>query len=332
MVLPFACILGDAGSLGGEGMVGPRVLVVAGTHGNEVNAPWLLQQWERSSGLLESHGLDVVPVIGNPEAQRLGRRYVDRDLNRSFRPEWLEPDATTPQDQEIDRARALLHRYGPGGSESCVLALDLHSTTAAMGSSLVVYGRRLPDLALAAALQARLGLPIYLHEGDPAQQGFLVERWPCGLVIEIGPVPQMVLSARIIEQTQLVLQAALHLIAAAWNGRMLTPERLVVHRHLGSLDLPRDPQGRADALIHPELQGRDWSPLRRGDPLFLTAAGDTISYLGPEGVVPVFINEAAYAEKAIALSVTSKEEWPLSPKAPGALQDLLIRAQRGEPL
>ena len=68
-------------------MAGPRVLVVAGTHGNEVNAPWLLQQWERSAGLLESHGLDVVPVIGNPEAQRLGRRYVDRDLNRSFRPD-----------------------------------------------------------------------------------------------------------------------------------------------------------------------------------------------------------------------------------------------------
>ena len=49
-------------------------------------------------------------------------------------------------------------------------------------------------------------------------------------------------------------------------------------------------------------------------------------------MVPVFINEAAYAEKAIALSVTSKEEWPLSPEAPGALRDLLIRAQRGEPL
>ena len=329
MVLPFLPILGHAESPGEEGMTGPRVLVVAGTHGNEVNAPWLMQQWERCPGLLECHGLDVMPVIGNPEAQRLGRRYVDRDLNRSFRSDWLAADAVVSQDQEIGRARALLQRFGPEGSHPCVLAIDLHSTTAAMGSSLVVYGRRLPDLALAAALQARLGLPIYLHEGDPSQQGFLVESWPCGLVIEIGPVPQMVLSARIVEQTQRVLQIALDLIAAAWKGHLHTPERLVVHRHLGSLDLPRDSQGRADALIHPQLQGRDWSVLRIGDPLFLTAAGKTITHAGPDGVVPVFINEAAYAEKAIALSLTSREEWPLRPEASRTLRDLLISGSAG---
>ena len=46
------------------------VLVVAGTHGNEVNAPWLLQQWQANPDLIDAAGLAVQQVIGNPEALR----------------------------------------------------------------------------------------------------------------------------------------------------------------------------------------------------------------------------------------------------------------------
>ena len=107
-----------------------------------------------------------------------------------------------------------------------------------MGNCLVVYGRRPADLALAAGIQARLGLPIYLHEADATQTGFLVEHWPAGLVIEVGPVPQGV-QARICRQTQLALEAAGDTLAAAAAGRLRLPQGLVVHLHLGSLDVPR---------------------------------------------------------------------------------------------
>ena len=69
------------------------VLVVAGTHGNEVNAPWLLQQWQANPDLINAAGLAVQKVIGNPEALRRRCRYVDRDLNRCFLPEQLEQGA-----------------------------------------------------------------------------------------------------------------------------------------------------------------------------------------------------------------------------------------------
>ena len=120
-------------------------------------------------------------------------------------------------------ALELLSAYGPKAPKPCSLALDLHSTTAAMGSSLVVYGRRPADLALAAGVQQRLGLPVYLHEADQAQQGFLVERWPCGVVIEIGPVPQMVLTSRIVEATRLSLQACLEVVAEGLAGPVVYP-------------------------------------------------------------------------------------------------------------
>jgi aspartoacylase len=212
------------------------------------------------------------------------------------------------------------------------VALDLHSTTAAMGCCLVVYGRRPADLALAAGVQRRLGLPIYLHEADPSQTGYLVERWPCGLVVEVGPVPQGVLSAPIVRQTRLALEAALAVLAAARRGRLALPPELVVHRHLGSIDLPRHPDGRPAAVVHPDRLHRDWHPIQPGDPLFLTADGATIPYSPQAGdaaapVWAVFISEAAYGEKGIALSLTRRESWPVDTGWNRALEALAGRLE-----
>lgn len=306
-------------------MAKPRVLVVAGTHGNEINGPWLLEQWASHPALIDSCGCEVETITGNPGAQADGRRYRDRDLNRSFRPDLLECAKDNPEqaDQEMRRALALLEAFGPHGQTPCDCVLDLHSTTAAMGNCMVVYGRRPADLALAALVQARLGLPVYLHEADAAQQGFLVERWPLGLVLEVGPVPQNVRRHDIVEQTRLGLQACLAALAAVIDGSARYPGQLVVHRHLGSMDLPREHDGGASALIHPQFQNSDWAPLRKGDPMFITADGTTINFEGPDGAVPVFINEAAYAEKAIAFSLTQRECWPLSPEWDKGLRALL---------
>ena len=283
-------------------------------------------QWRRLMG-----GLAVEWRIGNPAARAAGRRYLERDLNRSFVPELLQ--ATGPVPLEVARARQLLADCGPSGEAPCLVALDLHSTTAAMGNSLVVYGRRAADLALAAALQADLGLPIYLHEADARQTGYLVERWPCGLVIEVGPVPQGVLDPAILRQTRLALESAVIALERAAAGALRLPSRLVVHRHLGSLDLPRHADGAPAAVLHPQRLGRDWQPLRPGEPLFLTGADATIPYQPSAGleertVWPVFLNEAAYGEKGIALSLTSREVWSVESGWGEALTALAARLER----
>jgi aspartoacylase len=313
-----------------------KVLVVAGTHGNERNGPWLLEHWRSRPGALQSHGLELELVLGNPAAHSQNRRYLERDLNRCFAPSLLADASRDGAD--LQRARELLLRHGPAGEAPCLVVLDLHSTTSAMGNALVVYGRRPADLALAAGVQGLLGLPIYLHEADHAQTGFLVESWPCGLVIEVGPVPQGVIQAQICRQTQLGVEAALEVLAAAQRGPLRLPTELVVHRHLGSLDLPRRPDGSPAACLHPALQHRDWHPLQPGDPVFLDSHGATLGFVPPRGlegkpVWPVFVNEAAYGEKGIALSLTSRECWPVSSEWPLALEALSNRlAQRGAPL
>lgn len=306
------------------------MLVVAGTHGNERNAPWLIQQWRQRPELLQRHGLEVELEIGNPAAVAAQRRYIERDLNRTFQSELLADPSQ--QGVEVQRARRLLERFGPGGPAACQVALDLHSTTAAMGNSLVVYGRRPADLALAAALQHRLGLPIYLHEGDISQVGYLVEQWPCGLVIEVGPVAQGLITAAICRQSQLALEAALACLAEASAGQLRLPAALVVHRHSGSIDGPRDGNGDPLAMLHPSLQGRDWQPLGATAPIFRLADGGDL-HLGEllvdrapgpgQSPWPVFINEAAYGEKGIAFSLTERLRLACDPAWAQSLADLL---------
>ncbi|MEB3200358.1 MAG: aspartoacylase [Synechococcaceae cyanobacterium] len=330
-----------------DGLSRGSVLVLAATHGNERNGAWLLACAEDPGaplrqGLPVGRGLDAAGLAvrcgsGNPAALAANRRYLERDLNRSFSRVLLQDPSC--REQEVGRARQLLEQHGPSGSSPCLVAVDLHSTTACMGSCLVIYSRRPTDLALAAGLQGRLGLPVYLHEGDPAQTGYLVERWPAGVVIEVGPVPQGVVQASIVSATRLALQATLELLAQARHGALALPRQLVLHRHLGSLDLPRDAAGRPLAMVHPRLQGRDWQPLQPGAPLFLDGEGGTIAYDPARledlpqpppldaPVWPVFINEAAYGEKGIALSLTLREVWQREPTWGPALQTLARRLE-----
>jgi len=146
-------------------------------------------------------------------------------------------------------------------------------------------------------------------------------------VIEVGPVPEGVNTATVVHQSALALEATLALLADARRGKLPQPSSLVVHRHRRSLDLPRHDDGSPAALIHPRLQHRDWQPLQAGDPLFQAGDGSTIAYLPPDDLEgqpewPVFINEAAYGEKGIALSLTSRERWPVQRDWGEALQAL----------
>jgi len=311
----------------GEGSLdkAARVLVVAGTHGNERNGVHLLEHWRQGPENLATAGLPMAFTLGNPGAIAACRRYLERDLNRSFAPELLE--GALHQEEEVRRARELLATWGPEGVTPCRVALDLHSTTAAMGNCLVVYGRRPADLALAAGVQGRLGLPIYLHEGDASQCGYLAQRWPCGLAIEVGPVPQGVVNATICRQSQLALETALAVLAEARQGACPLPRNLVIHRHLRSLDLPRNDEGIPIARVHSLRQDRDWQPMVAGDPLFETRGGTTLHWEPAPGdpamVWPVFINEAAYEEKGIALSLTERKTWPAEAGWGAALVELV---------
>jgi aspartoacylase len=73
------------------------------------------------------------------------------------------------------------------------------------------------------------------------------------------------------------------------------------------IDYPRNEDGEIQGMIHPQLQFRDYEPLHPGDPMFMTFSGEEIVYKGNDIVYPIFINEAAYYEKGIAMHISQKE-------------------------
>ena len=91
-----------------------------------------------------------------------------------------------------------------------------------------------------------------------------------------------------------------------------------------AVDYPRDDAGELAGIIHPELQGRDFEPIHRGDPAFLALDGETAIPWVPkrtheqasvprgaeeeeeDQLYPFFINEAAYYEKGTAFMLANR--------------------------
>ncbi len=280
-----------------------KILIVSGTHGNELNPVWAVKKFKN---LIHSssrkHGCEF--ILGNPKALEAGLRYIDVDLNRSFN---VPKNEYNKNFYEINRSEYLINEYGSKGNKSCPIVIDLHTTTSSMGTSIVMYGRRLKDFCLAAILQSKFGLPIYLHEKDKNQTGFLVEAWPCGIVIEIGPVAQNHYDSEITERFSIILDFLGDLIINLQNDRINLPNEISLFVHQKSIDYPRNKNLDISGLIHPSRINKDWQMIKEDDPLFLDLSNKTINYKGKEKIYPLFIGEAAYREKNIAMSFTKKE-------------------------
>ena len=60
-----------------------KILLVSGTHGNEINPIWAVNLFNQQDNSNDSN-IVYKSIIGNPLAFEKGVRYIDTDLNRSF--------------------------------------------------------------------------------------------------------------------------------------------------------------------------------------------------------------------------------------------------------
>lgn len=169
MRIPIETLEHLIGRFGGQ-QPGPLIVTIGGLHGNEPAGVAAgrrvldkLQKWKpRFRG-------EYVALAGNISALKLGRRYVDEDLNRVWLPARLRRLAAgesatrsveaAEQYELLIQIDAVLKRSG-----SEVYFLDLH-TTSAPGSAFSVFGDTLHNRRLAAVLPCPmvLGLEEFLE-------------------------------------------------------------------------------------------------------------------------------------------------------------------------
>ncbi len=142
---------------------GPLLLVLGGIHGNEpagvLAARRVLAALDEARPALRGR---FVALAGNLGALRVGRRFLERDLNRTWiegEIEELRTSVGTEGQAEVREQRELLAAIEPllGLAWSRVCLLDLHSTSAP-GAPFVIMGDTLQNRRIA----VRLGVPVIL--------------------------------------------------------------------------------------------------------------------------------------------------------------------------
>lgn len=285
-----------------------RVAIVGGTHGNELTGAYLIKKFERFPEVIERSSFETITLLGNPKAFEAGRRYIDKDLNRCFHNEDLHDPTLSSYEER--RAKTIHQMLGSRGKAQVDLIVDLHSTTANMGLTIIMGNEHPFNLRLAAYLSSINPLVRVCNSTQSSQRNaFLRSLCELSFVIEIGPVAQGVLNADFFQKTEELIQAILDYLEGYNQGKTLQSDRtLTFYQYVGAIDYPRNEHGEIQAMIHPQIQGRDYEALHPGNPIFLTFDNQAIAYEGESTVYPIFINEAAYYEKGIAMCLTQKQQ------------------------
>ncbi|XP_023147981.1 N-acyl-aromatic-L-amino acid amidohydrolase (carboxylate-forming) B-like isoform X2 [Amphiprion ocellaris] len=293
----------------------PRVAVCGGTHGNELSGVYLVREMlkvEKKVVEEEEEPVLVMIVLSNPRATQQCHRYVDTDLNRCFTHATLNGPMSDTDPYEIVRSQELNTLLGPKGSRQAVdLVCDLHNTTANMGMCLITYSdcdwiclhifrhlqKEIPDIPMR-----------FIHFDVSNKESYSLDSvGKHGFAMEIGPQPHGVVRSNIYTAMKDGVQHMLDWVRLFNSGTMFKGGFVDVFTMVKHIDYPRDSvTHNITAAIHPHLQDRDFCLLHPEDPLFQTFSGETLRYKGKEPLYPFFINECAYYEKGIALSLARK--------------------------
>jgi aspartoacylase len=288
-----------------------KLAITGGTHGNELTGVYLIRKWKNNPTLLKRSNFETLFLHMNEKAIVQCRRYVDEDLNRAFKISALEDDTLDTHEAKLaKRLNSLLGKKGCSDTEVDFI-VDLHTTTANMGLSIVVSNESaLTWRAIAYLCQHVPSLNVYRWQGDE-EDAFVDSIAPHGFAIEVGAVPQGVLRADLFVQTEALVYHLLDFMQMLNNDETIAlPESIEIYDHEILVDYPRDKAGDITAMVHHDRQDNDYALLETGSPLFLTLNGETIVYEG-EPIHALFINEAAYYEKGFAMCLARRVQYKI---------------------
>lgn len=286
-----------------------KIAILGATHGNESIGLQLIKNWTKNPDKIQRSTIKSDAYIANIKAAKQNRRYVDQDLNRSFS---LKDLHKKPKNYEQTLAKKLNKILGPKASkkENYDFIIDLHSSTANMGITIIITDNDPYSILVAKILKEKFPeIKILTLFEDRLTQPYITSIAKHALTIEVGPIPQGAIFAETIFATQKIVFEILNIIENLNNLKQLPiKSKIECYNYITSIDYPKNSLKEIAALIHPKIQGKDFQPIKIGNPIFIDFNQEEICYDGKYGEIihPVFIGEVAYIEKQIAMMFTKK--------------------------
>lgn len=204
---------------------GQHVVIVGGTHGNESAGARAMVAFHRgfNDGEIKLDRGKVSLLLGNPRAYQKDRRYIDRDLNRSFD----DPDSITLEGRRADE----IIKYFEQNNDITAL-LDLHSVS--IGDfKICVYEKKNPqslDLTLSIS-----NLPLHFAYYPEHMPGTLIEAAGkhriCGLIVECGNHLSKHGADTALEHIQALL-GHYHLMEGLFSSKRSMPETITQYESI----------------------------------------------------------------------------------------------------
>lgn len=263
-----------------------KIAIVGGTHGNEPVGVEVIKAL-RKQKIKSSH--EYKTFIGNPEALKFQKRFIDSDLNRAFgkngKPTGYEKKRSLELKKEIKGKFDLI--------------IDLHTTTTNMGLSLILNNTNPITQKACCYLKSQLPEIKLIEEEDLDEDcTHLGSLAPARVTIEVGPVANNVVSGDLVLKTHKMVTDLLN-----WDFKEdFDYSKFEVFKMKDVIHYPKE----EGWFIHPSIENKDFSPLNPGSPIFININGDEKTFEGAKTLYPFFINEAAYLESGLAMILGEK--------------------------
>ncbi len=287
-----------------------KVTIVGGTHGNEYTGPYLLKFLKEKNLLTKFSTFETNLFLANPKAYEKNVRFLDVDLNRSFSQEDLSNSSLGHY--EADRAKVIHQLLGPKSNPKTDFILDVHTTTANMGVTLIIVDNNPFNLEMAAFVKSKIPGVSILYNPMAEQAGreglpFLNSLTEHSIGIELGPIANGIVRQDVLLQACDSTLACLEYIEMVNNETEIpVGNEIEVFEKVKPVSFPLDSHGNIAAIVHEYLQDRDFKPLHKNHPVFLKLDGEVVLNQEEETYFPIFINEAATYYLSIAYSLTRK--------------------------
>lgn len=270
-----------------------RVIIVGGTHGNEWTGIQVIRHYQAQLQA-KFPKLQLEFIFANPEAHALNRRFKDEDLNRAF--EFLHEERKT---HENKRAREIKKQID---NSPCVI-LDLHTTTANMGKTVILSHYNSLNLSLCSKLAQQMDQCRIIGAPDPGKK-YLASQSEFGLILEVGPVANGVVAAAPLESTIDLIESILTEVSS-----LESPQNgsLQLYEEAQDVYYPLNEKGELNGYIHSGFQGCDFKEINGDYTPFISFKNEEIGMKTMENLYPIFINEAAYYPKKMAFTLCRKK-------------------------